>query len=593
MLNLVELTPLEMGLQKLMVDFFAEKPQYTDGLEHITSTHYALMTALSENYNIPFEDTSNIFDSLELKVRSAEYLNIECPGDTPGNGALSRQELQILAAMFSYFAEQPSYTEASLLNNRREAFIDYCKWIHGGDIEEIHSCCDHLIDQLQQALAIRIQTLESVTPTPNPYEAALQQLDLAAEKLGLDPAIHEVLRHPQRILIVNIPVHMDDGSVHVFTGYRSQYNDTLGPTKGGIRYHPNVTLDEVIALSAWMTFKTAVVGLPLGGGKGGIRCNPKEMSLGELERLTRGYTREMVRFIGPQMDVPAPDVYTDSQTMAWIMDEYVECTGTYCPGVVTGKPVGIGGSKGREDATSLGLVYTVIEAVQQLGIPLNETRVVVQGFGNVGFNAARILHEQSCKIIAVSDSKGGIFNPDGLDPIKVKEHKKNTRSVIGYNDTFPLSNHDLLELDCDILIPAALENVITAENASRIKAKIIAEGANGPTTPEADEILHERNIFLIPDILANAGGVTVSYFEMVQDQINYFWTEEEVRSKLKHIMQSAFHDVLVLSKEHNVPMRVASYLLALQRIGYAMQTRKRSFVRKQVSQPIARVSQSQ
>ncbi|MHA2405735.1 MAG: Glu/Leu/Phe/Val family dehydrogenase, partial [Candidatus Hermodarchaeia archaeon] len=366
MLNLVELTPLEMGLQKLMVDFFAEKPQYTDGLEHITSTHYALMTALSENYNVPFEDTSNIFDSLALKVRSAEYLNIEYPGDTPGNGALTRQAIQILTAMFSYFAEQPSYAEASLLNDRREAFIDYCKWIHGGDIEEIHSCCDHLIDQIQYATAIKIQTLDTVTPTPNPYEAALQQLDLAAEKLGLDPAIHEVLRHPQRILIVNIPVHMDDGSVQVFTGYRSQYNDTLGPTKGGIRYHPNVTLDEVIALSAWMTFKTAVVGLPLGGGKGGIRCNPKEMSLSELERLTRGYTREMIRFIGPQTDVPAPDVYTDSQTMAWIMDEYAECTGTYCPGVVTGKPVGIGGSKGREEATSLGLVYTVIEAVHQL-----------------------------------------------------------------------------------------------------------------------------------------------------------------------------------------------------------------------------------
>ena len=590
MLNLVELTPLEMGLQKLMIDFFAEKPQYTEGLEHITSTHYALMTAFSENYNIPFEDTTSIFDSLAQKVRSAEYMNIECPGDTSGKGALTRQEHQMLTAMFSYFAEQPSYAEARLLTDRREAFIDYCKWIHGGDIEEIHSCCGHLINQIQQAKAISIQTLDSVTPTPNPYEAALQQLDLAAEKLGLNPAIHEVLRHPQRILIVNIPVHMDDGSFHVFTGFRSQYNDALGPTKGGIRYHPDVTLDEVIALSAWMTFKTAVVGLPLGGGKGGIRCNPKEMSPGELERLTRGYTREMVRFIGPQIDVPAPDVYTDSQTMAWIMDEYVECTGNYCPGVVTGKPVGIGGSKGRNEATSLGLVYTVIEAVQQLGIPLKETRVAVQGFGNVGYHAARILHENGCKIIAVSDSKGGIFNPDGLDPIKVKEHKKNTRSVIEYKDTVPLSNHDLLELDCDILIPAALENVITAENAPRIKAKIIAEGANGPTTPEADEILHKRNIFLIPDILANAGGVTVSYFEMVQNQINYFWTEEEVKSKLKQIMQSAFHDVLVLSKEHNVPMRVASYLLALQRISYAMQTRKRSFVRKQASDPTPSVS---
>lgn len=578
MLNLVELTPIELGLQRLMVDFFAEEPQYTAGLEQITSTHYALMTALSENYKIPFEDTSSIFDRLAKKIRSAEYLNVECPDDKSGNGCLTRHELQILNTMFDYFAEQPSYAEASLITDRREAFIDYFKWIHGGDIETITQSCNHLIDQLCIATTIKIQTLDTVTPTPNPYEAALEQLDLAAEKLGLDPATHEVLRHPQRILIVNIPVHMDDGGVRVFTGFRSQYNDALGPTKGGIRYHPDVTLDEVIALSAWMTFKTAVVGLPLGGGKGGIRCNPKEMSLGELERLTRGYTREMVRFIGPQTDIPAPDVYTDSQTMAWIMDEYVECTGLYCPGVVTGKPVGIGGSKGRDDATSLGLVYTVIEAVQELGIPLNETRVVVQGFGNVGFHAARILHQHGCKIIAASDSKGGIFSSEGLDPQKVKEHKKNTGSVIGYKEAGQISNHDLLELDCDILIPAALENVITEENAPRIKAKIIAEGANGPTTPEADKIFHERNIFLIPDILANAGGVTVSYFEMVQNHMNYFWTVEEVQSKLKQIMQTAFHDVLVLSKEHNVPMRIAAYMLALSRISYAMRTRKRSLI---------------
>jgi len=593
MLNLVELTPIELGLQKLMVDFFADKPQYTAGLDHFSSIHFALMTALTENFKIPFEETTNIFNRLALKVRSAEYMNIDCPDKKLGNGCLTRQELQILNAMFDYFAEQSSYDEASLLSGRREVFIDYCKWIHGGDVDKISFNCEHLIDQLHQATAIKIQTLDTVTPTPNPYEAALQQLDLAAEKLGLDPATHEVLRHPQRILIVNIPVHMDDGSIRVFTGYRSQYNDALGPTKGGIRYHPDVTLDEIIALSAWMTFKTAVVGLPLGGGKGGIRCNPKEMSLSELERLTRGYTREMVRFIGPQTDVPAPDVYTDSQTMAWIMDEYAECTGTYCPGVVTGKPVGIGGSKGREDATSLGLVFTVIEAVEQLGIPLNETRVAVQGFGNVGFHAARILHELGCKIIAVSDSKGGIFNPDGFNPNHVQEHKKSIGSVIGYKGAIQISNHDLLELDCDILIPAALENVITAENAPRIKAKIIAEGANGPTTPEADELLHERNIFLIPDILANAGGVTVSYFEMVQDHMNYFWTVEEVQSKLKQIMQTAFHEVHTLAKEKNVPMRIAAYMVALKRIGYAMETRKRSFVTRRVLQPLQPVEQTQ
>ncbi len=589
MLNLVELTPIELGLQKLMVDFFADKPEYTAGLDQFTSVHYALMTALSENYKVPFATTSTIFEQLAVKIHRAEYVNVECPDEPLGNDCLTRQELQILGAMFDYFAEQPSHVEASLLANRREAFIDYFKWIHGGDIEEISSSCGNVIDRLQKAVSATIQTLDSVTPTPNPYEAALEQLDLAAEKLGLDPAIHEVLRHPQRILIVNIPVRMDDGNVRVFTGYRSQYNDALGPTKGGIRYHPDTTLDEVIALSAWMTFKTAVVGLPLGGGKGGIRCNPKEMSLSELERLTRGYTREMVRFIGPQTDVPAPDVYTDAQTMAWIMDEYAECTGLYCPGVVTGKPVGIGGSKGREEATSLGLVFTVIEAVQELGIPLNETRVVVQGFGNVGFNAAQILYERGCKIIAVSDSQGGIFNPDGLDPEQVKEHKKQSGSVIGYKDSIQISNHDILELDCDILIPAALENVITAENAPRIKAKIIAEGANGPTTPEADVIIHQQKIFLIPDILANAGGVTVSYFEMVQNQINYFWTIEEVHSKLKQIMQTAFHDVLVLSKEHDVPMRIAAYMLALSRISYAMQMRRRSSTKERAKPPKQRI----
>jgi glutamate dehydrogenase len=584
MLNLVELTPLELGLKKLMVDFFVDNPQYTAGLEHFTSAHYALMTALSENFKIPMEDTTQVFESLAMKIRSAEYMKVECPDTDHMNGCLSRKELEMLNSMIDYFGEE-SYAETSFLTDRSEALVDYYHWVHGGDIEEARCCCNDLIDKIEAATSIQIETLESVTPRPNPYEAALEQLDLAAEKLGLDSATHEVLRHPQRILIVNIPVHMDDGSVRVFTGYRSQYNDALGPTKGGIRYHPEVTLDEVIALSAWMTFKTAVVGLPLGGGKGGIRCNPKEMSTDELERLTRGYTRELVRFIGPQTDVPAPDVYTDSQTMTWIMDEYAEITGIYCPGVVTGKPIGIGGSQGRNEATSRGLVYTIIDAVEHLGIPLKDARVVVQGFGNVGFHAARILHELGCKIIAVSDSKGGIYNPEGLDPVKVKEHKNQTRSVVQYPGAHPLSNRDLLELDCDILIPAALENVITEENAPRIKAKIIAEGANGPTTPKADEIIHQRGIFIIPDILANAGGVTVSYFEMVQNQMNYFWTVEEVRSKLEKIMQTAFRDVLAISKEHDVPMRIAAYMLAVSRIGYAFRTRKGSLVMKRFTSP--------
>ncbi len=585
MLNLVELTPLELGLKKLMIDFFVDKPQYTAGLDHFTSTHYALMTALSQNYKIPIGDTTQVFDSLALKIRSAEYVKVECPTTNDLDDCLSRKELEMLKIMIDYFGEESYHAETTFLTNRREALVEYYHWLNGGDIEEVRSCCNDLIEKIEKATTIVVQTLESVTPMPNPYEAVLQQLDLAAEKLGLDPATHEVLRHPQRILIINIPVHMDDGRVHVFTGYRSQYNDALGPTKGGIRYHPEVTLDEVIALSAWMTFKTAVVGLPLGGGKGGIRCNPKEMSIGELERLTRGYTRELVRFIGPQTDVPAPDVYTDSQTMTWIMDEYAECTGVYCPGVVTGKPVGIGGSQGRDEATSRGLIFTIIDALDHLGIPLKDARVVVQGFGNVGFHAARILHELGYKIIAVSDSKGGIYNPEGLDPMKVKEHKNQTRSVIKYPDTHPLSNSELLELDCEILVPAALENVITEENAPRIKAKIIAEGANGPTTPNADEIIHQRGIFLIPDILANAGGVTVSYFEMVQNQMNYFWTVEEVRSKLEKIMQTAFRDVLAISKEHDVPMRIAAYMLAVSRIGYAFRTRKRSLIMERLTRP--------
>ncbi len=586
MLHLVELTPKELGLKKLMVDFFADSPKDTAGLEHFSSAHYALMTVFSQNYKIALEDTSKMFDMLSSKIRNAEYVKVECPGEIPGNGCLSKKEIEMLATMFEYFSEESSFAEASLLANRREALVDYYKWIHGGDLEEAHSCCHNLIDKIETATAIEIQTLQEVTPTPNPYEAALHQLDLAAEKLGLDSATHEVLRHPQRILIVNIPVHMDDGGIRVFTGYRSQYNDALGPTKGGIRYHPEVTLDEVIALSAWMTFKTAVVGLPLGGGKGGIRCNPKEMSINELERLTRGYTRELVRFIGPQIDVPAPDVYTNSQTMTWIMDEYAECTGTYCPGVVTGKPVGIGGSRGRDDATSRGLVYTVIDAAEHLGIPLKDARVVVQGFGNVGSHAARILSEVGCKIIGVSDSRGGCFSPEGLDPMKVGEHKKETGSVVDFPESVPISNQDLLELDCEILIPAALENVITAENAPRIKAKVIAEGANGPTTPEADEILHQQNIFLIPDILANAGGVTVSYFEMVQNQMNYFWTVEEVREKLQKIMNTAFHEVLAISKEHDVPMRIAAYMLAISRIGYVMRTRKSLTTKRHLSIPI-------
>jgi len=378
-----------------------------------------------------------------------------------------------------------------------------------------------------------------------------------------------------RTIIVNVPVTMDDGSISVFTGYRVQYNDVLGPTKGGIRYHPDLTLDEVIALSAWMTLKTAVTGLPLGGGKGGIRCNPKEMSTGELERLTRGYTRALARFIGPRSDVPAPDVYTDAQTMAWIMDEYSQMVGYNAFGVVTGKPVGIGGSLGRNEATSRGVMYTIIEAAKHLGTELQGATVAIQGFGNVGFHAAKLLNELGCKIVAVSDSKGAIFNAEGLNPTEVLEHKNKTGSVTGYKCCKALSNEELLELKCDILVPSALESQITKANASKIKAKIVAEGANGPTTPDADETLFKNGVFVIPDILANSGGVIVSYFEQVQNQMNYYWTEQEVRSKLENTIVNAFNDVLEVAQRYKVNMRIAAYMNAVKRIADAMSFRNR------------------
>jgi glutamate dehydrogenase/leucine dehydrogenase len=421
---------------------------------------------------------------------------------------------------------------------------------------------------------VKIETLAPVIATPNPYEAALKQLDIAAEKLNLDPGIHEILKRPMRAFIVNIPVVMDDGGVRVFTGYRVQYNDALGPTKGGIRYHPDLTLDEVTALAAWMTWKTAVTGLPLGGGKGGIRCNSKDMSKAELERLTRGYARAIAKFIGPFTDVPAPDVYTTAEMMAWIMDEYSEIVGYPAFGVVTGKPVNVGGSLGRSEATSRGVMYTVVEAAKHLGINLKGATVAVQGYGNVGYNAARLLHEIGCKIIAVSDSKGGAYNSEGFDPVKVLEYKNKTSSVLDYPGSSVVTNEQLLELKCDILVPAALENQITGANAANIKAKIVGEGANGPVTPEADEILFKKGVFVIPDILANSGGVIVSYFEQVQNQMNYYWAEDEVRAKLKDAITKAFNDVLSMSKQHNVNMRVAAYMLAVKRVADALMARK-------------------
>lgn len=403
----------------------------------------------------------------------------------------------------------------------------------------------------------------------NPFDAAMRQLDLVAEEIDLDQKIVKVLKHPNRVVIVSLPVRMDDGDIEVFTGYRVQYSRHRGPYKGGIRYHPNVNLDEVKALAAWMTWKCAVVDIPYGGSKGGITCNPKEMSVTELERLTRRYTSSIVRDIGPFKDIPAPDIYTDSQTMAWLLDTYSEFQGYAVPGVVTGKPLSVGGSAGRAGATGRGVALCAREAARHLGLVMKGATVAIQGYGKVGISAAKVLHEMGCIIIAISDSKGGIFVQNGLDPFEALEHKKRTGSVVDFADSTYISNEDLLELDCDILIPAAMENVLTEENAPRVKAKIISEGANGPTTPEAGAILHKKGIFMIPDILANSGGVTVSYFEWVQNLNRLQWTLDEVHQKLEQKIVKAFNDVLEISKKRNVSMRLAAYILAVSRVAEA------------------------
>ena len=402
----------------------------------------------------------------------------------------------------------------------------------------------------------------------NPFEAVLRRLDFVAEKLRLESWVVEVLKCPRRMIVVNIPIRMDDGTVKVFTGYRVQHNDARGPYKGGVRYHPAVDLDEVKALATWMTWKCAVLNLPYGGAKGGVRCNPKEMSKGELKRLTEGYTLAISDTIGPHTDIPAPDVYTDAQTMAWIMDTYSRLKGQPVPGVVTGKPIEKGGSKGREEATGRGVAICVREAVKHLGLDMKT--VAVQGYGNVGVNAAKTLHEMGYKIIAVSDSKGGIYNPDGLDPVRVFEHKKETGQVAGFEGCEEITNEELLELECDILVPAALENQVTESNAANVKAKIIVEGANGPCTPKAHEILHERGVFVVPDILANAGGVLVSYFEWVQNLHQEQWSEEEVNKKLEEKMEEAFRDVIDASKRHDVDMVTAANMLGVERVAEAI-----------------------
>jgi glutamate dehydrogenase (NAD(P)+) len=400
-------------------------------------------------------------------------------------------------------------------------------------------------------------------------DVAITQLEITAEMLNLEPGICEYLKTPKRSIIVAVPIRRDNGETTVYKGFRVQHTDVRGPYKGGIRYHPNVTLEDVTALAMWMTWKCAVAEIPYGGAKGGVKCNPKELSLGELERITRRYTTMILSFIGPYQDVPAPDVYTNSQTMAWIMDTYSQFKGYMVPEVVTGKPLHLEGSEGREAATAQGLTFCVNEATKYLGLASKGATVVVQGFGKVGFNAARLLYDQGCKIIALSDSKGGILNSEGINPAKVNQHKKSTDSVIDFEGCKNITNEELLELKCDILIPAAIENQLTERNAENIKTRLLAEGANGPTTPEASRILTEKGVFMIPDILANSGGVTVSYFEWVQNLHREHWTKEEVYCKLESKMVKAFKDVFDASKKHETDMRTAAFMLAVDRVAKA------------------------
>jgi len=408
-----------------------------------------------------------------------------------------------------------------------------------------------------------------VAEAPNIWAVAQQQFDHAAEKLDLDDGMRRVLRVPQRELTVNFPVTMDDGEVRVFTGYRIQHNVSRGPAKGGIRYHQDVTLDEVRALAMWMSWKCACVNIPFGGGKGGVIVDPKKLSIREVEGLTRRFTTEISPLIGPDRDIPAPDVNTNAQTMAWMMDTFSMHHGYTISGVVTGKPISIGGSLGRNEATARGAVFTLLQASATLRRPLSGARVSIQGYGNAGSIAATLLADEGASIVAVSDSTGGIHDPSGLDPSRVSAWKREHGTVVGFPGSEEISNQQVLEVECEILVPAALENQITRANAPRIKAGIVAEAANGPTTPEADEILHDRGVFVIPDILCNAGGVTVSYFEWVQDMQSFFWTEERINESLKGIMDRAFESVHTMSTRHEVDMRTAAYMVAVARVAEA------------------------
>jgi glutamate dehydrogenase (NAD(P)+) len=404
------------------------------------------------------------------------------------------------------------------------------------------------------------------TGEDNPFEAVMQRFDDAAELLALDEGIYRILRHPEKQIITSIPVAMDNGEVEVFTGYRVLYNTSRGPAKGGIRFDLGVTLDEVTALAAWMTWKCAVVDIPFGGAKGGVVCEPFRMSMSELERLTRRYTASILEVLGPESDVPAPDVNTNEQVMAWIMDTYSMHKRHTVTAVVTGKPIAMGGSLGRREATGRGVKIVVKEALRELGLPLNGTKIAVQGFGNVGSVAARLLEAEGLTVVAISDKSGGVYNPNGIYVSDALEWIRENRFLAGFPNGDAITNEELLEVDCDVLAPCALENVITRRNAGNIRAKIIAEGANGPTTAFADGILDEKGVFVIPDILANAGGVTVSYFEWVQNREGYYWREDTVIERLREVMIRAFHIVHQYSKQHNVNMRTAAYMLSIDRV---------------------------
>lgn len=402
----------------------------------------------------------------------------------------------------------------------------------------------------------------------NPFESMMSRFDRAAQLLNLDPDLYAVLRVPNRELKVYIPTRMDSGRIQVFEGYRVQHNFARGPAKGGIRYAPDVSLDEVRALAAWMTWKCAVVNVPFGGAKGGIICDPQQMSMGELERMTRRYAAELLDFIGPEKDVPAPDMNTNEQTMAWIMDTYSMHARHTVTAVVTGKPIDLGGSSGRREATGRGILIVVNEAIKRFKMTPAETRVVVQGSGNVGGIGAELLHKTGYKVVAISDVHGGIYNRNGIDIPEALEHLRATRSFEGYEGVEFVNNQELLELECDVLVPAATENQISSHNADQLKCKVLAEGANGPTTAAADEILHEKGIFVVPDILANAGGVTVSYFEWVQDRMGYFWPEDVVNERLEQKMVASFNDLCRYADSHSVDTRTAAYMLAIDRVAY-------------------------